>query len=80
MYYTGNGVEKCDEMAVFWFKKSAEQGNAFAQYLLGSCLENGQGIAQDLDEAVLWYEKAAAQGHEGAMEKIEGEETKKREK
>ena len=67
-------------MAVFWFRKSAELGNAFAQYMMGNCLEKGEGIPQDLDEAMLWYEKAAAQGHEGAMKKIEGKETKKWEK
>ena len=40
----------------------AEQGNAEAQYDLGSMYANGQGVQQDYAEAVKWYSKAADQG------------------
>lgn len=43
--------------------RSAEQGNADAQYELGWNYENGNGVEQNLEEAVKWYRKAAEQGH-----------------
>ena len=33
-----------------------------AQYALGSCYANGEGVEKDLTEAVIWYRKAADQG------------------
>ena len=45
----------------------AQEGNAFAQYLLGAMYYNGQGLPQDYAEGVKWYRKAADQGHEGAQ-------------
>ena len=35
MYDTGNGVAQNDTEALKWFRKSAEQGYAKAQYNLG---------------------------------------------
>ena len=49
------------------FKKSAEQGRADAQLILGSIYELGEGIPQDYAEAVQWYRKAAEQGHAKAQ-------------
>jgi hypothetical protein len=42
--------------------QSAEQGDAKAQYDLGSNYENGWGETQDYREALRWYQKAAEQG------------------
>ena len=41
---------------------AAEQGDATAQYKLGVCCTNGEGVPQDPKEAVFWYRKAAEQG------------------
>lgn len=41
--------------------KSANQGNAFAQYWVGYCNALANGISQDLSSAISWYEKSAAQ-------------------
>ena len=41
----------------------AEQGDARAQYNLGSMHENGQGVLQDYKTAVKWYRLAAEQGY-----------------
>ena len=49
------------------FLIAAEAGNAMAQYLLGECYYNGQGITQNYVEAVKWYRKAAEQGHGAAQ-------------
>lgn len=43
-------------------KKSAEQGDAWAQNTLGVCYYDGNGVAKDSKEAVKWYRKAAEQG------------------
>ena len=43
-------------------KKAAEQGDAQAQYNLGVCYANGNGVEKNLSEAVKWWRKAAEQG------------------
>ena len=45
-----------------WYRLSAEQGHAQAQYNLGNKYDNGQGVPQDYKEAVKWYRLAAEQG------------------
>ena len=42
--------------------KSANGGNAEAQYNLGVMYDNGQGVPQDYERAAKWYQKAADQG------------------
>jgi TPR repeat protein len=44
-------------------KPLAEQGNAQAQFSLGSLYYQGWGVPQDYREAVGWLRKAAEQGH-----------------
>ena len=60
-YYNGeNG--KVDYASAFEnFRKAAEQGNAEAQYYLGSCFLNGTGTARNPQEAARWFAKAAEQ-------------------
>ena len=48
-------------------KKSADEGDIFAQYNLRGMYENGQGVAQDYKEAAAWYRCAAEQGHDYAQ-------------
>jgi TPR repeat protein len=43
-------------------KKLAENGNPIAQYNLGCCYVNGDGVPQDLAEAAKWFRLAADQG------------------
>lgn len=44
-------------------KPLAEQGNAEAQFNLGSLYYQGRGVPQDYKEAAKWFRKAADQGH-----------------
>ena len=44
-YDKGNGVKEDDKQAVAWYAKSAAQGFAKAQYQLGKCYKNGEGVA-----------------------------------
>jgi len=43
-------------------RHKAEAGNAVAQFNLGKCYDQGQGVPKDESEAVKWYRKAAEQG------------------
>ena len=61
-YYEGNGVAKDYKQAVFWYRKSADRGNASGQAKLGLCYRDGQGVDQDFEEAVAWFRKSAEQG------------------
>ena len=44
-------------------RQAAEQGDAEAQFVLGSRYANGEGVLKDEAEAVRWYRLAAEQGH-----------------
>ena len=50
----------------FWLK-AANQGNAIAQFNLGTLYENGEGVSQDYSKAFEWYQKAANQGNVDAQ-------------
>ena len=51
-------------------KKAAEQGLARAQYNLGVCYQNGEGVENDSAKAVEWYRKAAKQGDKEAQNNL----------
>ena len=59
------------KQAVYWFRKSANQGFDDAQYILGLCYHDGEGVTQNTQQAVYWLRKAAEQGHEGAKEALD---------
>lgn len=50
--------------------KLAEMNIPDAQYNLGVCYEQGDGIEQDLEKAVFWYKKAAEQGFKKAQHNL----------
>jgi TPR repeat protein len=52
--------------AVAWFRKSAEQGVARAQFTLGLMYVTGQGVLQDNVYAHMWWNIAASTGHADA--------------
>jgi len=43
--------------------KLAEQGNADAQWQLGTRYHNGEGVPRDDVQAIQWFQRAAEQGH-----------------
>ena len=57
-------------MECLWYTKAAEQGHARAQCNLGTCYQDGEGVAQDSCKAVEWYTKAAAQDDIQGMENL----------
>ena len=46
---------------------AAQQGDAGAQFLLGSRYDHGQGVPEDDAQAARWYRLAAQQGHASAQ-------------
>ena len=52
-----------------WYRKAAEQNYAAAQYNLGFCYDNGEGVAKDYVEAYKWLLLAARQGDDWMMKK-----------
>lgn len=44
MYELGLGVPKDYAQAVYWYKKSADQGNTLGQYYLGDMYEYGKAL------------------------------------
>ena len=71
-YYLGeNGRTKDYVEAAKWFKKSAEQGYAKAQYSIGYFYSVGVGVQKDKEEGMKWLQKSADQGYAPAKEMLE---------
>lgn len=66
MYLKGIGVNQDYQEAIKWFKISANNGNAEAQFNLGLQYDK----ANNLTEAAKWYKKAAEQGFADAQYNI----------
>ena len=82
MYEKGSGVSQNYDRAVelytkaanqghagaqWWCRKSANQGLAQAQDILGTMYKHGLNVPQDDEHAVHWYKKAADQGYARAQ-------------
>jgi hypothetical protein len=67
MYANGKGVEQNHVEAAKWYRKSAEAGQAPAQYNLGIMYRNGTGVEQDHVEAAEWFRKSAEAGYAKAQ-------------
>ncbi len=50
--------------------KKAKRGDASAQYSVGACYRDGDGVQQDYAEAFKWFEKAAKKGHGSALNEV----------
>jgi len=66
----GEGVARNYTEATKWYRKSAEQGDVYAQNNLGWMYQNGLGVEKDKQQARYWYQKAAEQGHEEARQRL----------
>ena len=62
-YKDGVGVSQSDENAIYWYKKSAIQGNSSAQLSLGHMYD----MKNKYEEAFYWYKKSAEQGNPRAQ-------------
>ena len=50
--------------------KHAKDGNVEAQYIVGECYENGDGVKANMKEAAYWYELASNKGYVNATFKL----------
>lgn len=66
----GDAQESTIPTAVVWYMEMAKNGDADAQYNLGSVYETGFGVKADILEAAGWYKKAAEQDHQLAQLKL----------
>jgi TPR repeat protein len=64
----GDGVKADPMMAVFWSEAAAQQGNADAQYVLGTLYS--EGIKPDPAQAFRWFSSAAVGGNRKAMHNL----------
>ena len=55
MYREGRGVSRDDREAVRWFRRSAEQDDAWGQTNLGFMYGAGRGVERNDAEAVRWF-------------------------
>jgi TPR repeat protein len=61
-------VEDNDAVAMKWFRKAAELGQADAQNVMGYMYFQGKrGLTQDVHEGKRWYQLAAKQGNHDAL-------------
>lgn len=67
LYYHGHSVTEDENMAIYWWKKSAASGNAEAMYQIAHAYLFGGSAAKSVAdpdrEAALWYFQAASAGH-----------------
>ena len=52
------------------YKEAAEQGDAIAEFLVGSSYQRGSGVKKDINQAVEWYRKAARKGNKQAQDSL----------
>ncbi|KAK0730505.1 hypothetical protein B0H67DRAFT_596628 [Lasiosphaeris hirsuta] len=63
-------LEKDEEEAYEWARRSADLGHVKAQYAVGYFTEMGIGCRRDILEANVWYVKAAESGDERAQQRL----------
>ena len=61
-YLYGRGMEPDHGVAVYWFRRAAEQAYAPGQAFLGAMYVGGHGVQPDLSAGIRWYRRAAEQG------------------
>lgn len=67
IYKLGKWVPKNPTIALYWYEKAAEEGDAFAQMYVGKAYQRGDGVKQDSALAFKWIEKSALQGNISAQ-------------
>ena len=58
-FFGRNGRQRNPTLAVFWYRRAAESGDAAAMYNLAVCLEHGWGTEADRIGAFRYYTRAA---------------------
>ncbi len=61
-YYNGCPMGQSYARALYWYRRSAEQGCYWGLFNVGKCYEYGHGVAADARSAAEWYERASRVG------------------
>ena len=69
-YELGHGVTQDYAEAIYWFRKSAEQGNSNGESDLAAAYYFGYGVPKSYAKAVYYYKLAAAQGNASAEKNL----------
>jgi hypothetical protein len=67
MYYSGKGVQRDDQRALFWFRRAADAGQPTAQFYLGMEYFYGRGVPRDLAQAYSWCDIALSNGYSESL-------------
>jgi hypothetical protein len=67
MYYSGKGVRRDDQRALFWFRHAADSGQPTAQFFLGMQYFYGLGVPRDLAQAYSWCDIALTNGYSESL-------------
>lgn len=67
MLENGEGCEKNESEAAFWYEESAKRGNMDAFNNLGAMFKEGRGVHQDYKKAFVLFSKAADAGNAKAQ-------------
>ncbi len=59
--------EPQDDLAVQWFRKAADQGDALGEHYLGWMYRNGRGVPRNNEQAFTWLSRSANQGYAAAQ-------------
>lgn len=59
-----------EDYHVQYFRQRAEQGDAVAQFTLGTYYEHGWGVVRNYAEAARWYRRSAQQGYAAAQNRL----------
>ena len=70
MYAEGAGTKTNPVLAVRWWRKAAQKGDAKAQYNLGSSYVEGDGVRANRRLGAVWLKKAASRGHKKAEKEL----------
>ena len=70
-YLEGQGVDKNDWEAAYWFQRAADQGHAKAMTSLGIMYCLGRGVPKDAVEGCKWLIVASRRGHAPAKKSLE---------
>ena len=66
----GKGTRQDYAKSVHWLRKAAKHDEGAAQYLLGLCYRDGEGVLKSRHRALAWFQKAAANSERRALTQI----------
>jgi len=65
-----DGLKPDAKKAVYWLRRSARIGNAYASLMLGNCYAEGRGVEKNPEQAVQWWRKAAEKDNPKAQYRL----------